>query len=118
MKPFFTKKRRRNPKLKNAYKLIPKSEAIDMLKSIVNILEKSDEAFVLTSIIDFESGSYKREKNSIEEGINLVSKAQSVIFSNTPVMGSLDLYSYRIENIKNIKCYDIYKNLLFPLIQK
>lgn len=88
-----------------------------MLQKIVNILEKSDDPFVITTIIDMDEGKHKSEKNSIEEGINLVSEAKSVIFSNTPVMGSLDLYNYNLENIKSIKRFGIFKNILFPLIE-
>ena len=49
----------------------------------------------------------------------MVNGAMSIVFSNTPVMGSLDLYDKRLSHINQEQLRNKTKvdNILFPLLE-
>lgn len=102
------------------YKIVHKKEAIKMLKDLIKSIEASDdENIVFITNIDSEKGVYRHRRGNVHEGIKMVNGAMSIVFSNTPVMGSLDLYDKRLSHINQEQLRNKAKvdNILFPLLE-
>lgn len=105
-------------KVRQVYRIIPKAEGIKMLESALEIAKKSDSEFLIFSSIEFDSGRTNTWRGTVTDGMQMVSDAETVIYSNTPVLGSLDLYGDEIKEVENIRRRGVMKNILFPLVSR
>ena len=93
-----------------------KVQVINLLQSVVKQVEDApDEIFSIT-FIDEDNGVYKNKRGTLEESVNLVNEAKTIIFSNTPTLGNLDLYDRVYADERKIPFNHIrVNNIVFPL---
>lgn len=96
--------------MKEVYKIIQKKE-------IIRILLESDADYVIVTRYDEDNNILSNSKDTIHTGVSLINASKTAIFSNTSILGSIDLFSHKIDNIRNIS-HPIDKNVLFLITAK